>query len=341
MLKQAGLCGVLLPLLFVAPRDEVALQFCPRVGTQLAKDFRFEAELREWTLEVNGSEFISSRDLDLRLLARTQFTDRYLQVGGGRPLEFVRTCGDMNAAWVYSGQRTEIAGFDALSDRAVRFTWRPDPQCFARAFESKKTARIDLDDLVEDLDLRGFLPQDPVKPADKWTARGRPVMDALTGFMEMGLQGISADQTDEALLRDVFLRPLRDYGDKQVEIDCVYVGEEDSMSPAGAKVRLQIFGRYQMDVTSEVNRVLESWNAGQWDLRVNNFLVVWKLDGHGKLIWNVAEQRFESLDLKTAFELDCTFELPDPSATQGRSDMSVRFAIKGTLLWAMSAERVP
>jgi hypothetical protein len=214
---------------------------------------------------------------------------------------------------------------------------RRDPEYYAREFERTTSSNFPLDGLVEDLDLRGFLPAEPVLRGERWNPRGKPVMDALFGLTELGLLGIPTEVTEEALLRDVFLQPFRECGDKQLEIACEYLGEELSMNPPGAKIRLRLGDKYEIDATSDVNRYLESAFPSNTHWQVRDFFVVWELDGRGDLIWNVAEHRAESLALEADLKLECSFEF----LGFGNGPMHIRLSFSGKLQWTMRAERAP
>ncbi len=324
----------------MAPQHEVELSFAPRPGTTLAKQFDLEVELGYVAIEIDGQEFLALGHSPIRLLTSSKFTDTYVKTEAGRPLELLRSFGEISGKWEAEGLRTDIVGFYSLSGCAVRFVWDPKLCDYSRTLEVGKVRDLHEEQLVEDLDLRGFLPEEPVVPGAKWTAHGRRIVDALFGSTEMGLLGMPKEQELEVLIRDVLLRPFRKLGDKRLEIACVLAGPDDTLEPDETRIDLQLFDRYELDATEAVNEFLRGMagpSPSMW--RVDSVRTEWKVDGRGKLVWNVAEKRFSAMDLEAKIRLECICEMPGLFGRENTTPTRIRLVSDGTIRWTLRARK--
>ncbi len=179
-------------------------------------------------------------------------------------------------------------------------------------------------------------------PGAKWTAHGRPVVDALFGSTEMGLLGMPKEKEIEVLIRDVLLRPFRELGDKRVEIACVLARPDDTLKPDETRIDLQLFDRYELDATDAVNDFFRAMaGSSPAMLKVDSARTEWKVDGRGKLVWNVAENRFVALDLEAKIRLECIFICDMPWRYGGKTTPGnlVRLVSEGTIRWNLSTQK--
>ncbi len=337
-MNSTACCLLVAPWLFIAPQREVAPRFAPRPGARVAKQFDLEVELRDAAIEIDGQAFWSLGPKTIRLLTSSKFTDTYVKTEAGRPLDLLRSFGEISGKWEADGVRTDIVGFYALSGCAVRFVWDPKRGDYSRTLEVGKVRDLHEEQLVEDLDLRGFLPEEPAQPGEKWIAHGRPVVDALFGSTEMGLLGMPKEQELEVLIRDVLLRPFRELGDRRLEIACVLAGSDDTLEPDEMEIKLQLFDRFDVNATEAVNDFfLAMARSSPPMLKVDFAGTEWNVDGRGKLVWNVAENRLVAFDLDARVHLECVLEIPWGRGGE-RSARHVRLRSEGDIKWTVRAQ---
>jgi len=330
--------GLLAVLLCLEPQQEQALVFAPRERSRVAKQADFSIEFHTLVLEVDGEEFENLDWTPLGLRTKAKFKDTYVELAEGRPSELWREFESLSGTWDEPSQRQDIGGFHALSGCKVGYVWSPQTQAFTCSLKEGKAPDVRVEDLVEDLDLRGFLPGEAVKAGSKWTARGKPVMDALLGATEFGLAGITAEHELEATLHKFFLRPLRELGNQQVEFECRRI-DDDGLAPEQVGIDLRQLQKFQLQIADQVNEYLRATTS--WDLRVDCFQLDWDVDGKGRLVWNCAEKRFENFDFKAKVGLDMKIEVQVGSAGACQSCMMIRLHLDGVAEWSMSAEQAP
>jgi hypothetical protein len=244
-------------LLFLEPRQEVKLVFAPRAGSSVAKLADFQIEFRSLSIDIEGQDYGDMGMTPVALRTSAKFTDTYVKLAEGRPLELLRSFDTLSGTWDEPRQRQDIGGFYALSGCTVRYLGSQETQALECTLKEGGAPGVRVGDLVEDMDLRGFLPAGPVKAGAKWTARGKPVMDALFGATEFGFAGMSAEHEPEGSLTKFFLRPFRELGNKQIEFTCT-LADDDSLALALARIELRQEDKFHIDITDAVAEYLSA-----------------------------------------------------------------------------------
>jgi hypothetical protein len=319
------------PLCVLAPQPD--LRFAPRPGTVLEKRFEFELQSRMTGLEIDGHELGDGWLPTVRLAVSVQIADAYARVANGRPEDFTRTYGDLGGKWFFGDTPRDILGFYALTGVDVRFVLDEETGEFARTVTAGKLGDCEPARLVEDLDLRAFLPAEPVAVGDRWVASGPALVDALCGFAELGLCGAPEGAGDERLVRDVLLPPLRGLTAQKFWVDCERLDDDDAAPAAQARIALDVFREFEVDLTDLANDFLrdEGWSRG---LSVDSLSARWRLSCKGELSWDTNAGHFAALRLPLHFETEFRLEL--------RADarkLRLRGTFEGEALWSCSAER--
>lgn len=346
---SAGRRGALLALVAAAlpgtASPDLELVFAPRAGACVAKRSELIVELIDTTIRLNDRDQRLWEDAVVRFVTSLAFVDTYARVSDGVPRDLRRRFDEVAGWWEFNGDRHEIEDFPALRGCTVRFEWSPEREAHMRTLEVDESSvpRLGerLEGLVEDLDLRAFLTEGPVGPGDRWRASGEPLMNALFGALESGLVGIPAGVSQEALIRDVLLRPFRTLGTEQLELECRLIGANRRADDPGARIDLRLADRFELDVTGEVSECLREWGGAASSIVVAGAAVAWRCDGKGELVWDTAEQRFLSFDLKVRVDVDCRIDFPRESGVVagGPYALQIRSAFDAT--WSMVAEASP
>ena len=318
-------------LLLVEPRQEVKLVFAPRDGSSVVKQADFSIEFHSLSIDIEGHDYGDQGLTPLGLQTSAKFTDTYVKLAEGRPTELLRRFDELSGKWDEPRRRQDIGGFYALSGCTVRYLESQETQTLECTLKEGTAPGVRVGDLVEDMDLRGFLPAEAMKSGAKWTARGRPVMDALFGATEFGFAGISAEHEPEGSLVKFFLRPFRELGNKQIELTCTLV-DDDSLAPELARIELRQQDKFHVDITDAVNEYLRVATNSEW--RIDRFELDWDVDGKGRLLWNTALNRFESFDFEAEVDLDVLIELPNPQPGNGKAGWCIRLHLEGLAEWS-------
>jgi hypothetical protein len=327
-----------------APPD-LELTFAPRAGARVAKRTELAVELLDTTITFGGIERRFGEDAVIRLVASLAFVDTYTRVTDGVPRDLQRRFDQVDGSWELNGKRNEIEDFSALAGCTVRFEWSPEREDHVRSLtvDGADVPRLGerIDRLVEDLDLRAFLPGASVRPGSRWTATGEPVMHALFGPLEAGLVGIPAGISDEALIRDVLLRPFRTLGNDELDVQCVLARDERDDGDPEVEIDLGLTDRFELDITSEVTECLRAWGRAGSAIVVAGAAIAWRCDGKGQLVWDRVEQRCASFELKVRVDVDCRIDLENSTNAVGKRDHSLQLRSKCDATWSMVAEALP
>jgi len=167
---------------------QTELRYAPEEGVVLRRNFEvkhFLAVTRSLT-RIGEFEEVGQRTFDIRSEEKVQTSDRILEVSEGRPVRFRRYFdrGTLDGFAELSGAGGAVnlraVGLSRLKGKSVMFTWVPDDAVFGRYFDAADGVEEDLKDMREDLDLRAFLPGDPVDLGDSWSVPPGAMGDAFS-----------------------------------------------------------------------------------------------------------------------------------------------------------------
>ena len=188
-----------LPVLFALPTlvafsargDRIA--FGPEAGLVLSKHYTSAEEtiLDEMSTVLNGEELGEEMNMDLEVTTRREvvLVDEYAAVSSARPTRLKRTFETLDGgvtSWVSNEMMgeitTEMTGASPLEGQTVVFTWDEEAGEFATAFAEEGPDEELLEGLVEDTDLRAFLPPTEVDEGDSWEIDP----EAMRGLLAFG-----------------------------------------------------------------------------------------------------------------------------------------------------------
>ncbi|MEO6710969.1 MAG: hypothetical protein ABI054_04090, partial [Planctomycetota bacterium] len=180
----------------------------------------------------------------------------------------------------------------------------------------------------------------PVRPGAKWTARGRSVMDALFGSTDMALLAVPDDSFQRAFW-DVLMRQFRNRFENEIAIDCAYSGRSLAPQAQLARIDLRWHATDVFDATAEFNERRDPQSPLNFLGKVDSLRIEWKVESTGTLLWSTAENRFDSLKLDAAVQLDMVCEIPTLLGyTKGEGNPWVwHQTSQGKATWSMTAKR--
>lgn len=163
-------------------------------------DFRMEVDGKE--IEAEGMPEIS---ISVSNKTSVTVTDEYVKMAEGRPAVLKRTFDklsgdstekvDLPEGAPGGDQEKETKRESKLEGQTITFTWDAKEEEYTASYpEDNKDGDPELiEDLTEDMDLRGFLPEKSVKEGDSWELAGRVI------FENVGIPGgdMHIDAEDE------------------------------------------------------------------------------------------------------------------------------------------------
>jgi hypothetical protein len=173
----------LLLLPFALSSADIALR--PEQGTHWRKSFTVEQELEleQFRVVLQGqevpAEFLPQLDLSTTSKVELAFLDGYGAVEGGRPLSLVRDYEAIGGAYTSSfsmegggapsqDHDSEIGGTSALAGKTVAFEWDSSAEEYARHEQGEAADESLLAGLVEETDMRSWLPPEETAVGSSW-----------------------------------------------------------------------------------------------------------------------------------------------------------------------------
>lgn len=330
--------------------------FGPVPGQRVEKEFvaTTSLELNSASLVVDGEYEDVPIEMSTLTTTRLSVRDEYAEVGGGRPLRIERQYIAVGAQATADSRTNVLGGGDievdhasALEGRGVRFDWDPAASAYTRRFsdetsEPDELERALLDGLDEDLDLRGWLPDDSVDVGDRWRVEPAVLLGSFRPGGELALVPTDATAAERlgafggsGGIAGLLGTPTGTIEGKLLEV----------RGPAGARLATMEFA---IDVRFFAELSGENWPAfvdpappGDEEVKVT--VSTTELDaladrGVATLVWNVDAGRFASFDLDLTLDLRATQELV---LSLGDEDAPVRMELSWTLAQRLEAAARP
>jgi len=303
---------LLLPLaLFLTPptgpRDE--LSWKPVEGTFV---YRFEtvseSELDEQAMILNGEErenpHSESMELTMTTVETLVFVDEVEEVDNERVTRFKRRFEELTQErTVESPMLPETQEGERKSDleaTTVVFEWDEDTEEYEREFSVDEGLDDELlEGLVEDLTLRGFLPEDEVSEGNSWEVEIESLVHAM--WPGGNLAFYEEEQGPDESYREM-LEVLRENLEGSVEATFEGFREEDG-------VRVAVL-RVEAEATTEGEIEVEDPRMGE----VTQAVAI-ERELEGELLWNLELQRLHAFigesQGEEKNEMRASFEGPD------------------------------
>lgn len=308
---------VLAPLLVAVPfHGPQAIRYAPAADTTLTRVFQLvtELDMEGMRTVMNGQEIPAEYlpEMEIHVLSASTFavTDRIVQVADGRPLELRRT---FDSVASQTSEELSLQGEDTNSmetasspyeGREIRFTWNEDDEEYEAVFADDDEV---IDGLWEDMDLRGFLPEEEVEEDDTWelapdvfAALLSPGGDLALQWEGDDLQG--GDHADDELTGKVEARfaGIQDDGLALIEI----TGEVETQSKEAGDLEHIPVADGTATITSSTTFELD-----------------------GRLYWKLEAGHLDSLELDAKMKVD---HLTEKDPDQPGGDFAATVILTGT-----------
>jgi len=284
-LRPLYLSAALLFLLPGATVDQVTFHAEEGTSVQRTFDFSLSMELQSMSMTVNDQEVPSDHfdgvEMKITDSQHVVVTDEYGALGDGRPAKLTRSFDELTGK---SGESqsgpmgdsdTDQDKSSGLEGTTVVFTWDDEAEAYDAAFQDDGDEDL-LADLVEDMDLRGFLPDGDVEEGDAWDAD----IDAFKRLLEAGGDlDLRTEDEQRSELQDQLSENLE--GDVRV----TYAGtrEEDGVRVAVLKL--------------EVSASTEGSGTQDGPRGETEQTVTMEFDLEGELLWAVEAGHLQSVEL--------------------------------------------
>ncbi len=318
------------------------LTYQPKAGSTLAKHFAVEGEmeLEDMSLEVDGqdlSEMAGQMQMAMKTTMKLSVTDRYEAISGDRPSKLVRTFDEISSNTHMSGDNP-MTGPDEkdmplesdLEGTSVVFTWDEEGSDYEVAFEGdEKGDESLLEGLVENMDLRGFLPTSEVAEGDTWSIPPEAVKAALAPSGDVKLRPVGDSNPmsgmDQFSQNDLI-------GDLGGTFEATYAGTRDEEGTRVAVIKLKIEARSAQDMTERMAGMKEEMAENMpegIDFEISTMDMEYELEAEGELLWALETNLASGLHLSGEVRLIMDLAMNMKMGAEGERSMDLSQTFTG------------
>jgi len=315
---------------FASGPDEV--RYAPEKGLKVTRTCEASGkfELESESVTVDGEERPVPGKPSGSLSSEEKFvvSDELVAVGSGRPEKLARTFDELHQQQTYSENRfdgevieqTQKSTCD-LEGKRVVFTWNADDERFdvQAAADQKLDAEL-LDGLVEDMDLRAFLPDKPVAKGDSWDVEPAAFHAVLWPGGRLPFHDADKDEPDA----DELVLSAALYASLDGDASVTYAGQREE---DGVKV-------FVLHVKADLSRTGEFVPSGEHATPDAKVKLEFTTQAEGDLLWSVEHAHLISLTLEgqAAITEGVSYEM------SGQSVETLR-KFSGTTRYSFAVER--
>jgi hypothetical protein len=301
-------------------RAEDTLSFAPKKELELRKEF---VESSKWRLTqfetlVNGSPVDGPMPtMEGETTRKLVVLDRYAELGAGRPKALTRKFEELAGDNGFEFQVQELSDSiemrlsSPLAATKVEFTRAEDDEATKAVFAGEAGDVALLAGLVEDLDLRAFLPDEDMGVEDTWEIAPERLALVLApgGALHFGPDkgGVPAsDALDPLEIVSTALFALAEIAaEPEGEVTATWVETKQVEGRSVAVLEIDWDSRSKGVLAERAAEMLAAAGASseRTDVAVN---VLVTCEGEGKLLWDLAARHAHSLELelRTSYEAE-------------------------------------
>jgi len=329
---------VLAPLLLASNWAGDKPTFQPKPGASLTKHFvqEFEMELDDMSLEVDGKDVSSvagQMQMAMKVNQKLSVTDQYESLEGGRPTKLKRTYDELGGNTHVSqsmpvgdmpDSENDLPMSSELEGATVVFTWDEGSSSYDAAFDGAgKNDKALLENLDEDLDLRGLLPTAEVAKGDTW----KLPIDAVKATFHPGGDIKLRPESGAAPAGGMDqMSPSEMIGDPTGEFTGTYGGTRDEDGVRVAVIQIKIDLKSAQDMAGKLDSVkskmAERLPPGV-QVDVTAFDTEIELTAEGELLWNMESGLVHGVHLsgevRTIVDVSMNMTMGDRAQTMEQS----------------------
>ena len=336
---------------FTQPLDQPA--FAPAEGASVTKTFVVGGDfsLDEFSAIVDGQDLgamLGSMEMNIEVENTITVTDTYVSSNGGRPEKLKRSFDSLEGLTTVSMQ-TDFGGEDQdmssesdLEGLTVVFTWDDEEEAYDVALEGEDDDEELLEGLVEDMDLRVFLPPGEVAVDDTWEVDLKLLDDVAFpgGDLKILPEDAEEEGPESEIFDEIFGEDFDEYLEDLLEGSCVCTYKGISEEEGLAEIHVAIEIGSAADLTEMLTQIIEGLadEFGE-EVPVTIELADLNLDfeGEGVLMWDLEQGRMASFELNAdmivAADLGFTGEMDGNSQS---AELSVEMS--GTYEYTVETE---
>jgi len=340
--------AVALPALVAFAPQADSIKFAPEVGSTVTKSFSTNSDfsLDDMTVLMNGEPNPMMPEISMQLVIsqKVTVTDTYDAIDGGRPKKLTRKFDsasmdmEMNMEIDMMGETQNEdstgSGTSKLDGSTVVFTWDEESSSYKAAYPEGTEGDVELlENLAEDMDLRGLLPESgELTAGDSYDVNLTSLIDVFApgGDLKLDVEMEGAENRggpDPAMMAD-----FRRLFEEMVagEATGKYVGTREIDGVTVGVIELAFKINASRDMSEFVSELMGEEMPEGMDMTVNRLDVEFTYEGGGELHWNLAAGRAQGLALKGNSTVNMDMEMAMDMGGQAMT-FSMEMAMSGTL----------
>ncbi|MCP3917572.1 MAG: hypothetical protein GY711_18665 [bacterium] len=341
------------PALFAFTPKAASVKFSPADGSTLTKTFTNTVKfgLDDMSMLMNGEEnpMMPQMEMDMTMTHIVTVSDEYVSVKDGRPAKLKRSYDtisqDMEVDMTVEamGQTNDEtatgSGSSELEGKTITFAWDGDADEYKLSFGDDEGDDELLENLIEDMDLRGLLPEDEVSEGDSWDIELSGLVDILApgGDLKIDIEmdgqemGGGPDPTMMADMREM----LADMLEGEATAKFAETREVDGAEVAVIELSIEI------DTARDMSDLIEEMIAEEApegvDMNIDRVDVEFALETKGQMLWNIKAGVIHSLELEGEAAVAMDMEM---GMDMGGQEMSFEMSMdmSGTMKTTVATE---
>lgn len=315
---------------FAPPAGE-KIAFHPELGSSVQKIFTIKGdfELDQLSLVADGQDMADMLGLELNMKTEAKYTvtDVIEALDPGRPKKLTRTFDDLEQLMQFTvsmqmgggePQDEEVVLSSELEGQTVVFAWNAEKEGFDVTFQDSEGDPSVLEGLIEDMDLRVFLPDHDVAEKETWKVELANLESIATpgGDLRLTPEDAELDESDFDFLEEIG----KDFQDKledlfEGECTCTFTGirEEDGQRLGEIGIKMEVASTLDLtQILTETITKLAEHEGEMPEFSIDTADLNLDFDGEGILLWDMEGGRAHSFtlsgDAQIAFDISASVE---------------------------------
>jgi len=342
-------------LAFALPRE--AIRFAPSEGAAVKKSFETITRLTmdDMSMTMNGSDMGMAPEMEMDVVSTSTVTvnDVFVAVADGVPAKLKRTYEsigtdinvEMSIDMMGETQENDSSGTGSseLEGETVLFAWDADAEEHDVTFADEEGDEELLVGLVEDMDMRGLLPEDEVSEGDEWDIPLTVLPDILApggdmhldiemdGMEGAGMAGGGMDPTMMSNMREMFGDLL------EGEATGTFSGTREVDGVRVAVIDFTIDISTARDMSDMMEEMMGENLPVEVDMSVERVDIEFTMTGSGTLLWNLKGGHLHSFELTGETTIAMDMEVGLDMSGQSMS-METSMEMSGTVEQTVKTE---
>ena len=335
--SRSLLTGLALAPLLLAPGGAVdGVGYQPKEGATATRAFLIETDLtlEDMSLEFDGqdmSEMAGKIDMAMKTSQALEVTDQYEVIADGRPAKLKRSFDKVETSShitvsnpMVGDNEADVPASSELEGATVLFSWNDSEEDFDVAFAEGEDGDEELlVGLLENMDLRGFLPGKEVSVGDTWKVPTDAVQNALRpgGDLKLKPESDSEDMTGMGdFSSDDLIESL------EGEFEAEYSGTREEEGVRVGVIQLTLKAKCARDMSDKAgamrDKMAENMPPGI-QMEITAFDGELSYDAEGELLWNLESGLPHALsvsgDMRMIIDMAMSVETPDGDQSMEQS----------------------